>query len=218
MKLYISDLHFFHEKLNVQLDNRGFSDVRSMNQYMIGKWNDKVRGGDQVIVLGDLFWSKDPDEINSILNRLNGKICLIEGNHDSIWLKKEGVKLDRFEWIKPYAEVSDHDKLVVLSHYPVFCYNHQFLQCKDGSPRTFMLYGHVHNSHDEILVNKFQEFTRQTVLKGTNSDRMIPCNMINCFCMFSDYTPLSLEEWILVDQSRRSRMSVPEGFTIKDEF
>lgn len=27
--------------------------------------------------------------------------------------------------------------------------------------------------------------------------------MINCFCMFSDYTPLSLDEWIEVDARRR---------------
>ena len=24
----------------------------------------------------------------------------------------------------------------------------------------------------------------------------IPCNMINCFCMYSDYVPLTLDEWI----------------------
>ena len=31
----------------------------------------------------------------------------------------------------------------------------------------------------------------------------IPCNMINCFCMFSDYIPLALDDWIRLDKGRR---------------
>lgn len=214
MKLYIADLHFYHENV-IKLDNRQFADIRSMNQHIVNQWNTKVKGGDIVIVLGDLFWSKNPDEINWILNRLTGKICLIEGNHDNRWLRKEGVNLDRFEWIKPYAELSDGDYTVIANHYPVFCYNHQYLKLKNGNPGTYMLYGHVHNTQDEILVNQFQELTRNTVLKSCNGDTTIPCNMINCFCEFCDYTPLSLEEWIGVDEKRRKLIKIPEGQIIQ---
>lgn len=218
MKLYISDLHFFHEKLLKSLDNRKFNSVSEMNDYMIEKWNNKVKGGDQVIVLGDLFWSKEPKEINAILNKLKGKICLIKGNHDYRWLNKEGVDMSRFEWIKPYAELDDHGYNVIASHYPTFCYNHQYILNDDGTPRTYMLYGHVHNSHDEVLVNQFQNITRATVLEGSKEKRTIPCNMINCFCMFSDYTPLTLAEWIEVDKKRRAKMGSATPQTIKDEF
>ena len=34
----------------------------------------------------------------------------------------------------------------------------------------------------------------------------IPCNMINCFCMFSDYVPLTLDEWIELDNKRRASL------------
>lgn len=222
MKLYISDLHFFHDNLIKGLDNRPFETSLEMNKYIIEKWNSKVKGGDQVIVLGDMFWSKNPDEVNHILHKLNGKICLIKGNHDHRWLNKEGIDINRFEWIKPYAELDDHGSNVILSHYPIFCYNHQYIRKEDGSPRSYMLYGHVHNSHDEILINQFQEITRKTILQGSKENREIPCNMINCFCMFSDYTPLSLEEWIKVDEIRRAKMTFPikteENQIIKDEF
>ena len=222
MKLYISDLHFFHENLIKGLDKRPFETCHEMNKYIIEKWNSKVKGGDQVIVLGDMFWSKDPDEINPILRKLNGKIYLIKGNHDHRWLNKEGIDMDRFQWIKHYAELDDHGYNVIVSHYPVFCYNHQYIRNEDGSPRTYMLYGHVHNSHDEVLINQFQELTRRTILQGTKENRTIPCNMINCFCMFSDYTPLSLEEWIEVDKKRRATMTAPleteQNQIIKDEF
>lgn len=217
MKLYISDLHFYHENV-MKMDKRNFPDVRTMNQAIIDRWNEKVHGGDQVIVLGDMFWTKDPTEINAILNRLNGKICLVEGNHDKSWMTKEGVNLNRFEWIKPYANINDGKNIVIASHYPVFCYDHQYLKNDDGSDRTYMLYGHVHNTHDEVLVNQFIQLTKQAVLKGTAADRKIPCNMINCFCGFSNFTPLSLEEWKKVDEDRRAKMQLPENQIIKDEF
>ena len=208
MKLYISDLHFYEEKLISNLDNRNFPDVRAMNRYMTDSWNSKVKGGDQVIVLGDFLNTTNPEDVNSILNRLYGKICLIEGNHDCIWLKKEGINLNRFEWIKPYAEFDDHGYNVIACHYPTFCYNHQHVRKPDGSHRTYMLYGHVHNSPDELLVNQFQNITRQTtVTNAQNVTGPIPCPMINCFCLFSDYKPLTLEEWIKVDERRRSKIN-----------
>lgn len=217
MKLYISDLHFFHEKV-LQLDKRNFPDIFSMNHYIINQWNKKVHGGDQIYVLGDMFWIKDAEKVNAILNRLTGKIFLIEGNHDKNWLYKEGINMNRFEWIKPYAELSDGKNIVIASHYPTFCYNHQYLKNEDGSHRTYMLYGHVHNTHDEILVNQFINLTKQTVLTGSTENRTIPCNMINCFCGFSDYTPLSLEEWKTVDAQRRIKILQPENQNIADEL
>lgn len=204
MKLYISDLHFYGESLNSVYDNRGFENVQTMNKYMLEQWNSTVKSGDIVIVLGDLFSTKKAEEANWILNRLAGKICLIEGNHDCEWLKKEGVNLNRFDWIKNYAEFDDHGYSIVACHYPIVAYNHQHVRKPDGTHRTYMLYGHVHKGPDEILVNQFQNITRQTVV--TNAQGLtdnIPCHMINTFCMFSDYKPLSLEDWIKLDESRR---------------
>ena len=38
----------------------------------------------------------------------------------------------------------------------------------------------------------------------------IPCQMINCFCMFSDYVPLTLDEWIQLDKNRRVKISISD--------
>ena len=35
MRYYISDLHFYHENLNYQMDHRGFSNAAEMNAHMI---------------------------------------------------------------------------------------------------------------------------------------------------------------------------------------
>lgn len=38
MRYYISDLHFWHRRLNQNMDQRGFETVEEMNEYMISQW------------------------------------------------------------------------------------------------------------------------------------------------------------------------------------
>ena len=204
MRYYIADCHFFHENLNTQMDRRGFPDAAAMNDYMIRQWNRKVRDKDEVVILGDLSVGKGK-ATNVIVEQLNGRLILLEGNHDR-FLGDKQFDRSRFEWIGPYLELQDHKRKLVLCHYPILCYNGQYRKMRDGSDRTFMLYGHVHNTCDELLIHQFQTITRNTLrpLRGQEEPGHIPCHMINCFCMFSDYTPLTLEEWIEKDGERRA--------------
>lgn len=204
VRYYIADTHFFHESLNEQMDNRGFSSLEEMHEYMIKQWNKKVRRGDDVVILGDFSMGKGV-ETNEILQRLNGAKYLIEGNHDK-FLNDRKFDKTLFRWIKPYEEVKDNKRKVILSHYPMMFYNGQNRTDSEGNPKAYMLYGHVHNTFDEALLNNFQNQIRQAerpMSDGTT--KSIPCHMINCFCMFSDYTPLSLDEWIENDKQRRLR-------------
>ena len=202
MRYYIADLHFFHGALNDKMDRRGFASVEEMNEYMIEKWNKKVRKNDDVVIIGDLSWG-NVQETNALLQRLKGKLYLVCGNHDRFVNNKE-MNPDRFKWIKHYAELSDNRRKVVLCHYPIMCYNGQYRVDEKGEPHTYMLYGHVHDTQDERLIEQFQEITRKTmVTDAQGNERSIPCNMINCFCKFSDYEPLTLDEWIVCDKRRR---------------
>jgi calcineurin-like phosphoesterase family protein len=196
MIYYIADCHFFHGALNEKMDKRGFSDAEEMNEYMIKKWNDKVAASDTVIVIGDLSLGKAP-ETNEILSRLKGKICLIVGNHDK-YLKSADFDTERLEWIDHYREITDSQKQVVLCHYPIPFYNGQYRLRHNGEPKAYMLYGHVHDTRDEILMQNFIRQIRETAYTPIHSEHtgFIPCNMINCFCKRSDYTPLTLNEWI----------------------
>lgn len=202
MRYYIADLHFFHSAMNDRMDHRGFANMLEMNEYMIGKWNDKVNKNDDVVILGDLSWG-NAEETNSLLKRLKGKLYLIQGNHDR-FLKKQVMDLSRFQWVKPYEELSDNKRKVVLCHYPIICYNGQYRLDEEGNPKVYMLYGHVHDTMDQRLIEQFQETVRRTVtVDAQGNQRTIPCNMINCFCKYSDYEPLSLDEWIECDRKRR---------------
>ena len=209
MRYYIADLHFCHEKLNTQMDKRGFSDVEAMNEYMIRQWNSKVRRGDDVVILGDFCMSPKGEVANSLLERLQGNKCLIVGNHDK-YLNDRRFKTEYFKWIRPYEELSDNKRKVILSHYPIMCYNGQYRRNGDGSPKTYMLYGHVHNTFDETLINDYVNGVRRQRrnILGSDEEVEIPCNMINCFCMFSDYVPLTLDEWIEADAKRRAEMNL----------
>lgn len=202
MRYYIADLHFFHGALNDKMDRRGFASVEEMNEYMIEKWNKKVRKNDDVVIIGDLSWG-NVQETDALLQRLKGKLYLVCGNHDRFVNDKE-MNPDRFKWIKHYAELSDNRRKVVLCHYPIMCYNGQYRVDEKGEPKAYMLYGHVHDTQDERLIEQFQEITRKTMITDAQgNERSIPCNMINCFCKFSDYEPLTLDEWIVCDKRRR---------------
>ncbi len=205
MRYFIADQHFCHDNLNENMDCRGFESGEAMNEYMIRQWNSRVRRNDEVVILGDFCISTKGDEINAILERLNGRKGLIVGNHDK-YLKSRSFDEKLFKWVEPYKEINDNKRKVILSHYPIMCYNGQYRRNEEGLPKTYMLYGHVHNTYDEYLINDFVHQTRQHQRTLMNSEEMahIPCQMINCFCMFSDYIPLTLDEWIEVDKKRRA--------------
>ena len=63
----------------------------------------------------------------------------------------------------------------------------------------------IHKSEDQELVDRFCVQTRATMRKSAHQEtaQPVPCQMINCFCMYSDYTPLTLEEWVECDRRRR---------------
>ena len=205
--LYIADCHFYHDRICREMDNRGFSGFEEMNEYMITQWNAKVTSKDDVYILGDFSISR-ADATARILDRLNGKLHLIIGNHDKYLSDKQFDTRHWFRSDEAYQEIRDNGRSVILSHYPVFCYKGQYRKDKQGKPLTYMLYGHVHNTHDELLINRFIMETRATLVmsKYAEQPEPIPCNMINCFCMFSDYQPMTLDEWIEIDRKRRAGM------------
>ena len=211
MRYYISDLHFFHDNLNHQMDNRGFPSEEEMNRYMIRRWNERVKRKDDVIILGD-FSMGTPEQTMDVLRELAGKKYLITGNHDR-YLHSTRFDTRLFQWALPYREMKDNGRKVVLCHYPIFCYNSQFRRTAAGNHITYMLYGHVHNTPDEKLVNRFIRETREDVrqVKGDDEPKPVPCQMINCFCMFSDYRPLTRDEWIEVDARRRAAIDGGTG-------
>lgn len=202
MRYYIGDCHFGHEKAMV-LDKRPFSSVEEMDEYMIARWNQVVKKRkDEVIILGDLSFGR-ADRVNRLLPRLNGKKCLIVGNHDRSFAYDKKLDRSLFSWVGTYRELHDNNRMVVLSHYPMICYNGQY-----QGDTTYMLYGHVHGTKDYENVVRFVQETRTTTYGMENTP--ISCHMINCFAGFSDYKPLTLDQWIQVEKENQKRLGWTE--------
>ena len=77
---------------------------------MIERWNKKVRENDEVVILGDVSMERGK-KTNDILQQLNGRLFLVQGNHDN-YLEDRRFDATRFEWIKPYAELNDNKRML----------------------------------------------------------------------------------------------------------
>ncbi len=148
---FTSDSHFGHKNI-IRFSNRPFKDEHHMNEELIKAWNDVVGEEDDVYHLGDVSLTNS-DNTHKILQRLNGKIHLISGNHEKSVLSKQYCR-DRFEWIKDYYELkiesSEPDFSVptrnkqisiVMCHYAMRVWN-------KSHHGAIMLYGHSHDNLD----------------------------------------------------------------------
>ena len=77
---FTADTHFNHTNI-LKFCNRPFNSVEQMNETLIDNWNRVVGKDDTVFHLGD-FCLGGAAEWTKLLDRLNGKIYLILGNHD----------------------------------------------------------------------------------------------------------------------------------------
>ena len=173
---FISDLHFGHKNV-IRFDSRPFDTIEEMDNELIKRWNGQVTNGDTIYILGDISWY-NLFETKKILYQLKGKKVLIQGNHDKIARDPEAKKI--FIEIVPYKEIYINNHLVVLSHYPIMCWN----QRMRGS---IHLYGHVHNTPTSDMVESYKQ---TEIYKNHNC-----CEMYNVGCMMSymNYTPQTLD-------------------------
>lgn len=127
---FISDMHFHHNNI-IDFANRPFFSVEEMNIKMIENWNSVVKNDDIVYHLGDFSMKSNKEEVNKILNQLNGNIILVKGNHD---------KVGQYRYIE--ADIVDNDTgntiPLVMFHYPIQSWNKQF----HGS---IHVHGHEHS-------------------------------------------------------------------------
>ncbi len=84
-----SDLHLGHENLCSGLRNMS---AKESDELLIKNWNNTVSKRDVVYVLGDIVMEK-PKLLESYLQRLNGTIIVIGGNHDTKKCCKELQRL-----------------------------------------------------------------------------------------------------------------------------
>ena len=122
-------------------------DVDLMNETLINNYNECVKPGDTVYMLGDICF-QPRKKLMETLYRLNGNKHLIYGNHDKSLiqeikkLESEGVKLP-FVSHQDYKEINVEGQKIILMHYAMRTWNAQH-------KGAWQLYGHSHNNLPEL--------------------------------------------------------------------
>ncbi len=143
----ISDTHFGHDKLRrgnpkIILDNPR---PKNFEEIIINRWNRYVKPNDTVFHLGDVALVSSAKTID-YLSKLNGRIIIIRGNHDSIDMKNlpSNISISNlFVFIK-------FGVTTVMTHKPILDEN--FLNCFNGmsgkkTPVVVNLHGHIHENN-----------------------------------------------------------------------
>lgn len=138
MKIYmISDTHFNHKNI-IDYCNRPFKDIDEMNNTIINNWNKIVKKDDIVYHLGDLFLGSKFD-LKDIVDRLNGTIYLIRGNHDRLT-------------VKSYEDCG----IIVLKNAPIIMDDYKIMLSHRPLPDTMINDGYI-NIHGHIHQNKLED-------------------------------------------------------------
>lgn len=175
---FVSDTHFGHRNI-LKYDNSPFETIEERDKKIIKNWNERVEDRDVVYVLGDVSFLS-AEKTKEVLQSLKGEKRLIIGNHDKVVLNNSSVSSE-FSEIKPYAEISEENKKIVLCHYPILTYNGHFYG-------AVHLYGHVHATMEYTLIKRFQE--------EMESEQCRKLSMFNVGVMlpYMDYGPRTLKE------------------------
>lgn len=152
---FTSDTHYGHANI-IKYCSRPYADVHEMDEALIANHNGVVGPKDVVYHLGDFGFAK-MDYIERILGRLNGRIRLIQGNHDG-WMsdvhKKGGVeahhkfgKLRNVEWIKRYHEIEGPAKMAGGRRVKICLFHYAIGSWHCAHRGAWMLHGHSHGQY-----------------------------------------------------------------------
>ena len=168
MLYFISDTHFGHNKEFIY-GPRGFSNVDDMMTSIINNWNDRVTNDDDIYVLGDFALGQDLELVKEIIGKLNGRIHLVIGNHDTDRKIELYKSIDKVVEIGYALQIKHNGRRYYMSHYPTVTAN------MDSNPHNIVinLFGHTHSK------DKFYE--------GRPYMYNVACDAHNC-------CPVSIEE------------------------
>lgn len=137
---FSSDPHIGHQNiLKYQPLTRKFDTVESMNDRIKEKWLSQIKPGDEVWLIGDIFFLGEEEAVAWLSNFKHVKIHLVLGNHDSV-IKKSQTLQKMFASIQEYKTLKIDGKHVVLSHFPFAIWDRKHYG-------AYHLHGHSHGNY-----------------------------------------------------------------------
>lgn len=141
MIYFTSDLHLGHDRFFIWYQ-RGFKSVEEMNEGIISRWNSRITDEDDVYILGDLVMGGV--ENVEMLERLNGKLHIIFGNHDGPKKREAYAELDNVIECGWATELKYRKYTFFLSHYPTMVINDEIKDLNSLRECPLNLFGHTH--------------------------------------------------------------------------
>lgn len=139
----ISDTHFFHRNILTFKDDKDelirgklFKDVNHMNEFMLDRWNERVKPGDIIYHLGDVMIGSKED-FQKFWPRLNGSKRLIVGNHDNIKFLAQGGFFKKIQMWRMFPEFG-----LLLTHVPI----HESGLYRRSDKILRNVHGHIHHN------------------------------------------------------------------------
>jgi calcineurin-like phosphoesterase family protein len=123
--LFTADTHFSQFDI-IKVTGRPYKNEVEMDTELIRNWNEVVKPDQVVFHLGDFTFKEN---VPDLLDKLNGEIVLIRGNHDGLEVFKH------FKDVHETAKVVIEGQRIVMCHY---MWDHNF---RKG---TWHLHGHTH--------------------------------------------------------------------------
>lgn len=136
---FTSDTHFGHTNI-IKFCKRPWETTEEMDEALIERWNSVVKPDDIVFHLGDFAFATN-GRWKEIIQRLDGHIYLIVGNHDEIRYPGHQV-FDLFEGVTTQLALKIDNRHIYLNHYPFLCYGGAY---RSSGQAVIQLYGHVHS-------------------------------------------------------------------------
>ena len=127
-----------------------------MDEGLIQNWNRVVGKDDLVFHLGDFAFATN-GRWKELIDRLNGHIHLILGNHDVVrWPRDKTMEL--FDSVSHQMIIKIDGRTVYLNHYPYLCFGGAW---RGPEHAVYQLFGHIHSGPNcegadtDRLVNLF---------------------------------------------------------------
>ena len=165
---FIADPHLFdidskdwRKELNMSLEDYA--------EFFVDKWNFHTSTEDLVLLAGDI--GVYCERTIRTLERLNGDIVLVLGNHDVSW--GNNVYIKRFRHVCTEAELG---KLIYVKHIPEFT-DQQIAQY------SYLIHGHHHRYDMPNMYRKLEQYAKNS-------------KQLNCGADLNYHHPCTLPELI----------------------
>lgn len=181
MEWFISDHHFDHKNiLQFEKETRGkFNTVEEMNEYLINTWNNTVQPNDIVYDLGDFGMNIKYNRWVELLSRLNGKIILIQGNHDNSRDIKRLANEGLIELHEVGLKLKRNKHIMWLTHCPMEI---------GVRPRKWSVSGHIH-SQPSAYINQLNVGIDSPLMKQLGKKFGEPVSMDELVNYMDSITP-----------------------------